>query len=189
MRRMVSSFWSPSVRPSSSASSSTEVLATSELAAGLGELLAALSPAFLGQLPERLGQCHGRIGGNGPRSLEILLIHHDRRCPASPVRPVMPVVVAWFRRAAWPRGGHLGGNGRLCESRIRSIGGYLDTVHGIHSRDNVDFGLAQNAKVIARSGHPDQAGGRIRVGHRRPRSERFPPCRGPARRRIIDMQQ
>ena len=32
----------------------------------------------LGQLPERFGQCNGGIGGNGPRSLETLLIHHDR---------------------------------------------------------------------------------------------------------------
>ena len=31
---------------------------------------------FLGQLTERFGQSHGGIGGNGPRSLEILLIHH-----------------------------------------------------------------------------------------------------------------
>jgi len=36
-------------------------------------------------LPERLGQCNGGIGGNGPRSLETLLIHHDRYRLASPV--------------------------------------------------------------------------------------------------------
>jgi hypothetical protein len=30
-------------------------------------------------LPERFRQRHGGIGGNGPRSLVILLIHHDRR--------------------------------------------------------------------------------------------------------------
>jgi hypothetical protein len=53
-------------------------------------------------LPERLGQCNGRIGGNGPRSLETLLIHHDRYRLAPPVSPVMPLVAAWFRRAAGP---------------------------------------------------------------------------------------
>jgi hypothetical protein len=30
----------------------------------------------LRQLPQRLGESNGGIGGNGPRSLEILLIHH-----------------------------------------------------------------------------------------------------------------
>jgi hypothetical protein len=40
---------------------------------------------FLGQLPERFRQCNGRIGGNGPRSLETLLIHHGRCRLAPPV--------------------------------------------------------------------------------------------------------
>ena len=33
-------------------------------------------PAGFRPLAERFGQRHGRIGGSGPRSLEILLIHH-----------------------------------------------------------------------------------------------------------------
>ena len=37
------------------------------------------------QLSERFGQCNGGIGGNGPRSLETLLIHHDRYRLAPPV--------------------------------------------------------------------------------------------------------
>jgi hypothetical protein len=35
-------------------------------------------------LPQRFRQRHGRIGGNGPRSLEILLIYHDRSRLAPP---------------------------------------------------------------------------------------------------------
>jgi hypothetical protein len=53
-----------------------------------------------------------RIGGNGPRSLEILLIHHDLRCLAPDARAVMPVLDLWFRQTARPRGRHLGGNCR-----------------------------------------------------------------------------
>src|SRR6185437_11027828 len=100
------------------------------------------------QLPKRFCQSNGRIGGSGPRSLEILLIHHGRRCLAPPVLPVMPLDGLGSGGAVWPRESHLGGWVRLCESRFR----YLrlpDTGHGRHSRDNVDFSLFGIAKTIA----------------------------------------
>src|ERR1700689_5447386 len=49
---------------------------------------------------------------------------------------------------ARPRKGDLGGNPGHCESRI-SGKRFLDTFHRSHSRDNVDFKLCQNAKVVA----------------------------------------
>jgi hypothetical protein len=63
-------------------------------------------------LTERFCERHGRIGGNGPRSLEILLIHHDFKRLDFGLYALMLIVVLWFRRRRRSRGGHLGGNGR-----------------------------------------------------------------------------
>ena len=50
-------------------------------------------------LTQRLCQRQGRIGGNGPRSHKILLVHHDASRLAPPGLPVMPILVAWFLEA------------------------------------------------------------------------------------------
>ena len=63
-------------------------------------------------MTERFRECHGRIGGNGPRSLEILLIHHDFKRLNLALCSLMLIVVLWFRRRRQSRGGHLGGNDR-----------------------------------------------------------------------------
>jgi hypothetical protein len=57
----------------------------------------------------------------------------------------------WEKVHAWHRGGHLGGNRGHCESKAL-LKWLLDTGHGSHSRDNVDFGLRQNAKIMVRTG-------------------------------------
>jgi hypothetical protein len=50
--------------------------------------------------------------------------------------------------AVRPRESHLGGKDGQCESRFR-YSRLPDTGHGSHSRDNVDFSLLENAKMIA----------------------------------------
>jgi hypothetical protein len=47
-----------------------------------------------------------------------------------------------------PRVGHLGGNGRQCESRLPQLR-FPDTVALLLSLANVDFWLRENAIVIA----------------------------------------
>src|ERR1700760_3095814 len=66
---------------------------------------------------------------------------------------VMPSDGASFRRgrpvSGGARGGHLGGPGPDGES-VLSQSRSLDTFHGCHSRDNVDFEPRENAKVMRR---------------------------------------
>src|SRR6266436_1139856 len=84
--------------------------------------------------------------------------------------------------AARPRGGHLGGNGAHCESRIDREW-LLDTIHGSHTPDNVYFCDG------SRSDRDCSAQVKIkRGGPSRPRSKLLPPCRRAAPRRIIGQQ-
>ena len=102
-------------------------------------------------MTERFRQSNGRIGGNGPRSLEILLIHHDFRRLAPTVLPVMPIPGLWFRRAAGARGGHLGGNCR--ERQPLPSGLWLrDTVDATGRHPVRRFDPHQNAIVMIAGG-------------------------------------
>src|SRR5581483_645723 len=103
------------------------------------------------QLTEHFGKSHSGIGGNGPRSLEILLIRHDAKRLAPVVLSALPQCRRpWARssRAIRARAGHLGGQEPLGESQLSHLR-LPDTFHGCHSADNVDFGPSGNAKVIA----------------------------------------
>src|ERR1700738_506431 len=81
-----------------------------------------------------------------------------------------------------PRGGHLGGNGAHCESRIDHEW-LLDTDHGSHTPHNVYFCDG------SRSDRDSSAQVKInRGGPSRPRSKLLPPCRRAAPRRIIGQQ-
>src|ERR1700761_4919297 len=98
----------------------------------------------------------------------------------------MPIIPAWFLWAPRePRKRHLGGNAGYCESGIGTKR-LMDTVHGTHSRANVDFRWPRNVKVIGSA-----AGGAARkAAGQRPSLQptkvgEVAPCRQTARRRII----
>jgi hypothetical protein len=52
---------------------------------------------LLGPLTQRLRQGDSGIGGHGPHSRDVLLIHHTLQTPCSAVLPVMPLLRASFR--------------------------------------------------------------------------------------------
>ena len=115
------------------------------------------------QLAEHLGKSHSGIGGNGPRSLEILLIRHDAKRLAPVVLSALPQCRRpWARSsgAHLARGGHLGGQDPLGESPSLHLR-LLNTFHGCHSADNVDFRPSGNAKVIAIRPRRTPATGRL----------------------------
>ena len=74
MRRMVSSFCSPSLSPQFLGERFDRIGGVAILDGSLGNW--SLGKRRFRQLAEHFRQSNGRIGGNGPRSLEIHLIHH-----------------------------------------------------------------------------------------------------------------
>src|SRR5258708_29204001 len=80
----------------------------------------------LGQLTERFRQSNGRIGGNGPLSLEILLIHHYFRRLALVTPCPCRFLLFGSGRGLSPRGSPLGGYRRERWSTYRgpTLSGY-----------------------------------------------------------------